>query len=264
MLISESSPSQIRSQVREGRWKTHTSGLAKGFVQCNVVILPEQEANHFLRFCQQNPKSCPVIGMSKRPGDPMIEVGGNLLSDIRTDVPEYSLFEHGQLQGHSHDITELWRDDLVTFLLGCSFSFEEALLADGIEIRNVTERVNVPMFNTNIANKSAGRFAGNMVVSMRPMPAKDAIRAIQICSRFPQVHGAPIHIGEPSLIGIDDLNKPDYGDAVSINETDIPVFWACGVTPQNAIRLAELEFCITHSPGCMLITDIPNSQLSIL
>ena len=174
------------------------------------------------------------------------------------------MFEHGQLQQEVSDINQVWRDDLVVFLLGCSFSFEESLIADGIEIRNVSEKVNVPMYDTNIACKPAGIFSGNMVVSMRPMLASDAIRSVQICSRFPQVHGAPVHLGDHKLIGIDDLSTPNYGDAVTIKENELPVFWACGVTPQAAISNAKPDFCITHSPGCMLVTDIPNSKLSVL
>lgn len=257
-------PSEIRQLIRTGQWQSHTSGLAPGYVQCNLVILPESDANYFLRFCQQNPKACPIIGMSTEVGSPLVDVGGEQPVDIRTDLPQYKVFKQGEVVAEVNDVNDYWRDDLVVFLLGCSFSFEEALLADGIEIRNVTEKVNVPMFNTNIRNSAVGPLAGNLVVSMRPMLAQDAIRAVQICSRFPSVHGAPIHLGDPSLIGISDITKPDYGDAVTIKEHELPVFWACGVTPQNVITAAKLEFCITHSPGCMLVTDIPNSKLSVL
>ncbi len=182
--------------------------------------------------------------------------------DIRTDVPQYKVWKNGRLIQEVSDIKDIWRDDLVTFLLGCSFSFEEALLADGLEVRNLTEGKNVPMYNTNIACESAGRFHGNTVVSMRPYKPSDAIRMIQICSRFPKVHGAPIHFGDPAAIGIKDLNKPDYGDAVTIHEGEVPMFTACGVTPQLAIAQAKPEFCITHSPGCMVVSDIPNSQMA--
>jgi uncharacterized protein YcsI (UPF0317 family) len=228
------------------------------------VILPEKDADLFLKFCLRNPKSCPIVGMSTEVGSPFIDVGAGQTADIRTTIPQYKVFEQGKEVAQPFDITDYWRDDLVIFLLGCSFSFEEALLADGLEIRNITEHVNVPMFNTNKPNHSVGKFGGNLVVSMRPMLAADAIRAIQICSRFPSVHGAPIHIGDPKLIGISDVTKPDYGDAVTIHDHELPVFWACGVTPQNVIREAKVEFCITHSPGCMLITDIPNSQLAVM
>lgn len=253
----------VRQAIRKGELQGSTSGLAQGLVQANLVILPEQYANDFLRFCQFNPKPCPLVGMSDEPGNPIISVAGKHV-DIRKDLPSYRLYKQGELRGELNDVDDIWRDDLVTFLLGCSFSFEEALIADGIEIRNITQGVNVPMYNTNIACKGAGIFQGNMVVSMRPMLAADAIRSVQICSRFPQVHGAPVHLGDPSLIGIKDINNPEYGDAVIIKENELPVFWACGVTPQAAIVNAKPDFCITHSPGCMLVTDISNSKLAIL
>jgi len=184
--------------------------------------------------------------------------------DIRTDVPSYRVFRDGQFIQEMSDISSLWQDNLVTFALGCSFSFEEALLADGLEVRNVSEGVNVPMYRTSIDCRSAGPFAGKMVVSMRPFKAADAIRAVQICTRFPAVHGAPVHLGDPALIGIGDLDKPDYGDVVSVGEHELPVFWACGVTPQVALEAARPPFAITHSPGCMLVTDLRNSKLAVM
>ncbi len=257
------SPAAFRALVRQGSFTGNTSGYAQGFVQGNVVILPKSWADDFLRFCQKNPKPCPLIAMSNNAGEYLLtELGEDI--DIRTDVPRYRIFKKGQLVAEMNDISTLWQDDFVTFILGCSFSFEEALLADGLEIRNISENKNVPMYRTNIACKSAGRFSGNMVVSMRPLLAKEAIRAIQICSRFPQVHGAPVHLGDPSLIGIDDLNQPDFGDSVTIKDDELPVFWACGVTPQVALAQAKPELCITHTPGAMLITDIPNSKLAVL
>jgi uncharacterized protein YcsI (UPF0317 family) len=201
--------------------------------------------------------------MSAQPGEFMLpELGQDL--DIRSDLPSYRIFKDGQVVDEVSDITDHWRDDLVTFVLVCSFSFEEALLADGLEVRNVSEGVNVPMYRTNIACKPAGRFSGNMVVSMRPFIASDAIRAVQICTRFPSVHGAPIHLGDPSLIGIDDISRTDFGDPVSLHANELPLFWACGVTPQVAQEQAKPPFCITHSPGCMLVMDLPNSRLAIL
>lgn len=256
------SPKEIRLAIRNGAHNTNTSGLAGGFVQANLAILPADWAAEFLLFCQLNPKPCPLVGVAANPGDIAIE-GLAAGMDIRTDVPKYRIFEEGQLVNEVEDIRDYWRDDLVTFALGCSFSFEEALLADGLEIRNVTEGVNVPMFRTNLACKPAGRFSGNMVVSMRPMKPADAIRAIQICSRFPSVHGAPVHFGDPAAIGIDDIHAPDFGDAVCIREGEVPVFWACGVTPQVVLEQARPPFCITHSPGHMLVTDLPNSKLSV-
>jgi len=255
------SPQVLRHNIRSGKHSGNTSGFAPGFVQCNIVILPADQANDFLRFCQLNPKPCPLIAAGE-PGNPTVPPLGDI--DIRTDVPSYRVFRDGKLTEELPDITELWRDDLVSFALGCSFSFEEALLADGLEVRNVSEGVNVPMYRTNIDCTSAGAFAGNMVVSMRPFKAADAIRAVQICTRFPSVHGAPVHLGDPGLIGINDLALPDYGDAVSMNDDELPVFWACGVTPQVALEAARPPFAITHSPGCMLVTDLRNSQLAVM
>ena len=254
-------PEQLRSRIRSGEHSGNTSGLAPGFVQCNIVILPADWAADFLKFCQLNPKPCPLIA-SGAPGDPGLPTLGDI--DIRVDVPSYRVFENGTAIDEVHDISDLWRDDLVTFALGCSFSFEEALLADGLDVRNISEGVNVPMYRSSIDCQSAGPFAGKMVVSMRPFVAADAIRAIQICTRFPSVHGAPLHLGDPSLIGIGDIGNPDYGDAVTIRENELPLFWGCGVTPQVALENARPPFCITHSPGCMLVTDMPNSKLAVL
>ena len=256
------SPQALRRAIRAGTYSGNTSGLAAGFVQCNIVILPAAWANDFLRFCQLNPRPCPLIAMATSPGDYTLPPLGDV--DIRTDVPSYRLFRNGEFVEEKTDITALWQSDLVTFALGCSFSFEEALLADGLEVRNVTEGVNVPMYRTSIDCNSAGPFAGKMVVSMRPFAAAQAIRAVQICTRFPAVHGAPVHLGDPALIGIGDLARPDYGDAVSVRSNELPLFWACGVTPQVALEAARPPLAITHSPGCMLVTDLRNSQLAVL
>ena len=257
------SPLELRKQIRSGAHCGNTSGYSKGYVQGNLCILPADWANEFLQFCQLNPKPCPLIGLVTNPGDFNIEKLGSDL-DIRTDIPSYKIFKKGKLAEEVTDISSHWRDDLVTFVLGCSFSFEEALIADGLEIRNVSEGVNVPMYRTDIDCATAGRFSGKMVVSMRPMVANDAIRAIQICTRFPAVHGAPIHFGNPRMIGIRNIGSPDFGDAVTIRKNEVPVFWACGVTPQVAVEQAKPPLCITHSPGCMLVTDMLNSQLAIL
>lgn len=259
---THSTPHAIRARIRSGEHQGNTSGLAPGFVQCNLVMLPQAYAHDFLRFCQANPRPCPLIAMNPSSGDPTLPTLGDI--DIRRDVPRYRVFEDGKAGDDIADIDSLWRDDLVVFALGCSFSFEEALLADGLDVRNLSEGVNVPMYRTDIPCTPAGSFAGNMVVSMRPFVAADAIRAIQICTRFPSVHGAPVHLGEPSAIGIGDLSRPDFGDAVTVKNGEMPVFWACGVTPQVALENARLPFAITHSPGCMLVTDLRNSQLAIL
>ena len=261
-MDNQPSPAELRQRIRTGQHQGNTSGFAPGFVQCNIVILPADWANDFLRFCQLNPKPCPLVAASNTPGDPSIPPLGDI--DIRTDVPSYRVFRDGELTDELPDITGLWREDLVTFALGCSFSFEEALLADGLEVRNVSEGVNVPMYRTDMDCTAAGPFSGKMVVSMRPFRAADAIRAVQICTRFPSVHGAPVHLGDPGLIGIAELARPDYGDAVSMAEDEIPLFWACGVTPQVALEAARPPFAITHSPGCMLVTDLRNSQLAVM
>jgi uncharacterized protein YcsI (UPF0317 family) len=224
-----------------------TAGVANGFVQGNLVILPEKLASSFHRFCQLNPKPCPIIGMSDA-GDPRIPALGVDL-DIRTDLPRYRVWRDGEVVEEPTDIMAHWRDDLVAFVIGCSYSFEEALLADGLPIRHIERKLRVPMYRTNIACGSAGPFA---------------IRAVQITTRFPSVHGAPVHLGHPHAIGIADINKPDYGDAVPVGADEIPVFWACGVTPQSVIAAAKLPFAITHAPGLMLVTDLLNKQLAVL
>ena len=252
---------KARTAIRSGVWTGHTSGLAEGHVQGNVVILPELLANDFLRYCQRNPKPCPLLAVSE-PGEALLPgLGADI--DVRTDVPRYRVWRDGVLVDQPTDIRNLWRSDLVTFVIGCSFSFEEALLEAGVPLRHITQKRNVAMYRSNMPTSPAGVFNGPMVVSMRPLKALDAIRAIQITSRFPNVHGAPVHMGNPALIGIADLATPDYGDAVDVLPDEIPVFWACGVTPQAAITQARPEFCITHAPGAMLITDLLNHQLAI-
>ena len=252
---------KARTAIRSGEWTGHTSGLAEGHVQGNVVILPEVLASDFLRYCQRNPKPCPLLAVSE-PGEALLPgLGADI--DVRTDVPRYRVWRDGVLVDQPTDIRNLWRSDLVTFVIGCSFSFEEALLEAGLPLRHITLKRNVAMYRSNMATSPAGVFNGPMVVSMRPFKALDAIRAIQITSRFPNVHGAPVHMGDPALIGIADLAAPDYGDAVDVLRDEIPLFWACGVTPQAALIQARPEFCITHSPGAMLITDLLNHQLAI-
>ena len=251
---------QARTAIRAGSWVSHTSGVADDHVQGNVVILPQALAGDFLRYCQRNPKPCPVLAVSE-PGEPMLaQLGADI--DIRTDVPRYRVWRRGEIVDEPSDVRSYWRDDLVSFVIGCSFSFEQALLEAGLTLRHVSQGKNVAMYRTDIATEPAGPFRGPMVVSMRPMRAAAAIRSIQITSRFPNVHGAPVHIGDPALIGIGDLGRPDYGDAVEVLADELPVFWACGVTPQAAIAQARPDFCITHAPGAMLITDLLNHQLA--
>jgi uncharacterized protein YcsI (UPF0317 family) len=251
-----------RRRIRDGDFSGTTAGLAPGNVQANLVILPKTLAHDFLRFTQANSKPCPVLAVSD-PGDPRLPGLGEDL-DIRSDLPRYRVWRHGELVEEPSDLFHVWRDDLVSFALGCSFSFEEALVEDGIELRHITCRSNVPMYRTNIPCAPAGPFAGPLVVSMRPLKPRDAIRAIQITSRFPSVHGAPMHIGLPETIGVKDLAKPDYGDAVPVEGDELPVFWACGVTPQAVIAEVRPDFCVTHAPGYMLITDLRNTRLASL
>jgi uncharacterized protein YcsI (UPF0317 family) len=253
---------EARLAIRSGAWTGPTSGIAPGFVQGNLAILPSALASDFMRFCQLNPKPCPLLAVGS-PGDPHLPSLADDL-DIRTDVVRYRVFRNGEMVGEPTDITEHWRDDLVIFALGCSFSFEDALTEGGIELRHVTENCAVSMYRTNIPTTAAGPFHGPLVVSMRPMKPADAIRAVQITTRFPAVHGAPVHIGRPDLIGIKDLAKPDYGAAVTVKSDEIPVFWACGVTPQSVVATVKPEFCITHYPGTMLVTDRKNSEFAIM
>jgi uncharacterized protein YcsI (UPF0317 family) len=250
-------PSALRGAIRAGRFRGHTSGLAPGFVQANIVILPRDWAYDFLQFCALNPKACPVLDVTD-PGDPAFRnLGAGI--DIRSDVPRYRVYRHGSLATESDDINTLWRDDFVAFALGCSFSFEQALLDARIPLRHIALGRNVAMYRTSIDNRPAGRLSGKLVVSMRPMTPANAVRAVEITSRYPAAHGAPVHLGDPALIGIGDLDVPDYGEAVPIDADEIPVFWACGVTPQAVIAEARPEICITHAPGCMLVTDIHHS-----
>lgn len=250
----------LRERIRAGEFQSHTSGVAEDFVQGNVVILPQKYAKDFAAFCERNPKPCPVLALGDA-GEPTLRsLGADI--DIRTDVPRYRVWRNGELAAEPTDIQSVWRDDLVTFVIGCSFSFEWALAQEGIALRHVNQGKNVAMYRTNVATTPAGVFYGPMVVSMRPLNAKDAVRAYEITSRYPRVHGAPVHVGDPSVLGIADLQRPDYGDAVEVKPDETPVFWACGVTPQAAITQAKPDFCITHAPGSMLITDLLNSQLA--
>lgn len=250
-----------RGRFRAGAATGHTSGVADDLVQCNLVVLPQADAAEFLQFCGLNHKPCPVLAVSE-PGSPALpSLGAGI--DLRTDLPRYRVWRHGELVDEPSDVRALWRDDLVAFAIGCSFSFEWALRAEGIRLRHVEQGLNVAMFRTSIATAPAGRFAGPLVVTMRPLRAADAIRAVQVTSRFPGVHGAPVHLGDPSLIGIHDLQRPDYGDPVAVLPDELPVFWACGVTPQAALARARPALCITHAPGAMLVTDRLNSELAV-
>jgi uncharacterized protein YcsI (UPF0317 family) len=251
--MDEASPAAVREAIRRGEWTRPTAGLASEFVQANLVVLPEADALDFLRFCVHNPLPCPVLEVTE-PGspEPVHTAPG---ADLRTDLPRYRVYRGGRLAAECADVVDEWREDLVAFLLGCSFTFERALLAEGLPVRHLEQRVNVPMYRTSIACRPAGRFSGPLVVSMRPMRPDQAIRATQVTARFVRAHGAPVHVGDPEAIGIAALDRPDYGDAVEVREGEVPVFWACGVTPQAAAAMSRPALMITHAPGHMFVTD---------
>ncbi len=249
----------VRDACRAGTLSGPTPGLAPGFVQANLVILPREWAFDFLLFCQRNPKPCPLLDVTE-PGDPEPR-GVAIGADVRTDLPAYRVWESGELVAEPTDVREWWRDDLVSFLVGCSFTFEAALQTSGVPVRHIDDGVNVPMYRTNIACRPAGRFHGPMVVSMRPLLPADAITATRICGKYPLAHGAPVHFGDPAAIGISDIHTPDFGDAVRILPGELPVFWACGVTPQAALMAAKPPFAITHKPGHMFLTDKMDHEL---
>ena len=255
-------PHRFRQLVRHKDFKGPTAGHCGDYAQANLVIVPSAYAEDFLRFCIRNPKACPLLGVGEK-GEWNIPALGQDL-DLRTDVPGYNVYRDGVLAEQPEDLLALWNDDLVAFAIGCSFSFEQMLMQEQVPLRHVEEGVNVSMYRTNIANAPSGPFGGQLVVSMRPMSGAHAVRAVQVTSRFPSVHGAPVHLGSPAALGIADLARPDYGDAVTIHEHEVPVFWACGVTPQSALEAARLPFAIAHRPGHMLVTDILNSTLAVL
>jgi uncharacterized protein YcsI (UPF0317 family) len=246
-------PAALRLACRSGTFDRPTAGLAPGRVQANLMILPQADAFDFLRFCQCNPTPCPLVEVFA-PGarEPACAPG----SDIATDLPRYRVYRDGELVEERADIAALWRPDFVAFLIGCSFSFESALEEAGVALRHVRQGRNVAMYRTHVACAPAGRFAGEMVVSMRPIRSRDVARVVQICARFPQAHGAPVHVGNPHALGIADLAAPDYGDAVEMLDDEVPVFWGCGVTAQWVAQRSGVGLCITHAPGKMFVTDL--------
>ena len=260
--LMNAKPADVRKLIREGAIDGQTSGMCNGYAQANMAILPKDLAFDFLLFTQRNRKPCPVLDVTEA-GSPVPRLTAPD-ADLRYDVPRYRIYRHGELTDEVTDIAKYWRDDLVAFLLGCSFSFEGPMLEAGLEVRHITDHHNVPMYKTTIECVPAGVFHGPLVVSMRPMKPADAIRAVQITTRMPFVHGAPVHIGDPEVIGIKDIDKPDFGERSEIRPGEIPVFWACGVTPQAVAMAVKPEFMITHAPGCMFITDVLNAQLSIM
>lgn len=259
MDLVNASPSEVRKLIREGKIVKPTSGMCAGYAQANLVVLPKDLAYDFLLFAQRNPKPCPILEVSDVGSRTLKKIAKNC--DIAKDIPKYRIYKKGELVGEYTDVSEFWQDDFVSFLIGCSFSFESEMIEAGIEIRHITEDCNVPMYMTNIECESAGIFNGKMVVSMRPIKPDQVVKAVTVTETMPKVHGTPIHIGDPSVIGIKDINKPEFGDAVTINEGEVPVFWPCGVTPQSVIMNVKPDIVITHSPGHMLITDVKNVEL---
>lgn len=245
------STAEARARFRAGL-VTATSGYSAGFAQANLLAVPQEYAFEFLLFAQRNPKPCPVLGVLEAG-----QLSSELLAggDIRTDVPLYRVYRDGELAAEVPDVREHWRDDLVAFLIGCSFTFESALLDNGVPVAHIEQGVNVPMYRTRVPAAPAGRFSGPLVVSMRPVPAAQVADAVRITSRYPAVHGAPVHVGDPAGLGITDLARPDFGDPVEIADGAVPVFWACGVTPQAAVMESRPPLAIAHAPGHMLVTD---------
>ena len=253
------SPAEARNRFRAGL-KTPTAGWAPGYVQANLVALPREQAFDFMLFAQRNPRPCPVLDVTD-PGDPVSRMAPR--ADLRTDLPAYRVWEHGRCVAQTADVTGYWRDDLVAFLIGCSFTFERALTAAGVPVRHVEQGRNVPIYVTSRMCRPAGIFSGPLAVTMRPVPPDLVATAVQVTARYPGVHGAPVHVGSPAALGIADLSRPDFGDAVRAEDGDVPVFWACGVTPQVALGRARPPFAITHAPGHMFITDEPDEAYAI-
>lgn len=260
MNLQTEHPSTLRKLISEGTLTGHTSGMAKGYIQANVVILPSAYAYDFLKFCFRNPKTCPLLDVSEKGSTHFPFYGKN--ANITSEVAQYRVYRYGELVESPVNIKHLFNDDMVSFLIGCSFTFEYALLEAGLPIRHIEEEHNVPMYVTNIPAAPSGQFSGNITVSMRPMTMQQAIKATEITTHFKNVHGAPIHIGDPSEIGIENITQPDFGEPVTIKENEVPVFWGCGVTPQSVALDAKPELMVTHAPGHMFITDVPDSQLS--
>ena len=260
-MTEKGTPPELRRLIRQGRWTQPTTGLVPGFVQANLVMLPREEAFNFLLFCVRNPKPCPILDVLK-PGqvEPRIAPG----ADLRTDLPRYRVYERGELQEEVEEVSHIFHEGMVSFLLGCSFSFESAMLAAGLPIRNMEEGKNVSMYITSRQCQPAGPFASPLVVTMRPMTPEQAVRAVQVTTRFHLTHGAPVHMGTPEEIGIRDLGRPEFGDPVTIHPGEIPVFWACGVTSNLAANSASLPLVITHAPGHMFVSDLRDEDLTLL
>jgi len=252
-------PAAARRLFRAGL-QVPTPGWAPGYAQANLIAVPRALAYDLLLFAQRNPKPCPVLDVTE-PGQASTVLAPG--ADLRTDVPAYRIWRDGECVAEVGDATPYWRDDLVAVLIGCSFTFEQALLEAEVPVRHLTERRNVHMFRTKLACRPAGALAGPLVVSMRPIPAPLVARAVQVTGHYPAVHGAPVHVGNPAELGIADLSRPDFGEPVTVNDGEVPVFWACGVTPQAAVIASRPEFAISHAPGHMFITDVRDRTYQI-
>jgi uncharacterized protein YcsI (UPF0317 family) len=261
MIQRPNSGFDVRQRARSGELTDPTPGLALGYVQANLVVVPRELAFDFLLFCHRNPKPCPLLDVTE-PGsaEPRLVAPG---ADLRTDLPRYRVYQYGELIEEPTNLNAWWRDDLVAFLLGCSFTFENALLLAAVPVRHLETHCNVPMFRTNLACRPAGVFHGPMVVSMRPLTPAQAVKAVQVCARYPRAHGAPVHFGDPAAIGIKDLSRPDFGDPVELRSGEVPVFWACGVTPQAVAMEVKPPLLITHKPGHMFVTDLRDGDLEV-
>lgn len=247
-------PKEIRELIRSGKFAGVTAGIAPDYLQTNLVILPKSYAYDFLLFCQRNPIPCPLIEVTDVGSpEPIRSAPG---ADLRTDLPRYCVYRDGVLVDEPQKISSYWDNDSVAFLLGCSFSSERALEHAGIELWHIKNKRNVAMWPTNITCQPAGTFHGPLVVSMRPIPTKQVVKAVTITAQFPKAHGAPIHIGDPKYIGIENIDQPVWGDPQQFGPDDVPVFWACGVTPQAVAQASKIPFMITHHPGHMFITDL--------
>lgn len=262
MSLADAAPKEVRERIRRGEWARPTAGCAPGYVQANLVILPRDLAYDFLLFTHRNPKPCPLLEVTDAGSPEPTRVAPG--ADLRTDLPKYRVYRHGVLAEQVTDLLPLWRDDLVAFLLGCSFTFEAALLKAEVPVRHLEEGRNVPMYITNLPCAPAGLFAGPLVVSMRPIPPEKVARAAAVTARFPAVHGAPIHVGAPEALGIRDLGRPDFGDPVTVRPGEVPVFWACGVTPQAVAMAVKPPLMITHAPGYMFVTDLRDEALAVI
>ncbi|GAA1662222.1 putative hydro-lyase [Nonomuraea maheshkhaliensis] len=259
MDVAELSPAQARERFRGGE-RVPTAGWCRGYAQANLIAVPKRLRYELLLFAHRNPQACPVLDV----GEPGAWSTDLFSGDLRTDLPGYRLYRDGVAVADLGDVVAEWREDLVPFLIGCSFTFERALLAAGVPVRHLEAGTNVPMYVTSLPCEATGSLSGPLVVSMRPVPGALVPTAVEVSGRYPMVHGAPVHAGDPAAIGIRDLSKPDYGDPVEVRAGEVPLFWACGVTPQAAVLASGVEYAIGHLPGHMAITDARDDDYLVI